>query len=189
MTRDKSKKGRLIIISAPSGGGKTTIVENLLERRSDLMRSVSYTTRKPREGERDGQDYIFLTEEDFKHKKDTGEFLEWEETFGEFYATGKAQVDEALSAGKDIILSIDVKGAKNVMGLYPESVSIFILPPSQEVLKERLENRATDTEEEIKKRLEEASREMAEKDRYDHIVVNRELDEAVKEVEEIINKN
>lgn len=188
MNRDRTQKGRLIIISAPSGGGKTTIVERLLKGRSDLKRSISYTTRKPREGERDGSDYIFLTEEEFKAKKEKGEFLEWEEIFGEFYATGKKQVDEALFAGKDIILSIDVKGAKNVMRLYPESISIFILPPSEKVLKERLKERATDTDEEIRERLEEASREMAEKDKYDHIVANHILDEAVREVEKIVNK-
>lgn len=183
----ENKKGRVIIISAPSGCGKTTIVEKLLERNGSLKRSVSYTTRRPRVGEVNGKDYFFISEEEFASRKANGEFLESEENFTEKYATGKDQVRNALEKGKDIVLSIDVKGAAKVMEQFPDAVSIFIMPPSKEALRERLKGRATDDDRQLALRLEEAEREMASSGEYRYKVVNSDLDKAVDEVERIIN--
>ena len=188
MREGTEQKGRLIIVSAPSGCGKTTVVSRLVERVPGLERSVSYTTRPPREGEKNGRDYIFVSEEEFFSKKESEEFLEWEENFGSFYATGAEQVEKALCSGKDIVLSIDVKGAGKLMERYPEAISVFLLPPSKEALKERLKGRATDNEEQLALRLEEAAREMACSECYTHRIVNEDLDKAVEELERILKR-
>jgi guanylate kinase len=183
---EKRKEPLIIIVSAPSGSGKTTIVNSLLKKVSGMTRTVSYTTRPPRQDEKDGEDYIFISEEEFRKKADMGEFLEWEKNFGSYYGTARAQVDEAIAEGKDIILSIDVKGAKTVKKIRPESISVFIMPPSMDELVSRLRNRRTDREKQVSMRLEESSREMKAADEYDYLVVNDELEEAVNELIAIV---
>ncbi|MBL7072897.1 MAG: guanylate kinase [Candidatus Omnitrophica bacterium] len=182
----QKKKTLIIVVSAPSGSGKTTIVDNLLEEMTALVRSKSYTTRAPRAREVNGEDYIFVSKEEFKTKVKEGEFLEYEENFGNCYGTSSLQVKEALSAGQDIILSIDVKGARRVKKAFPESISVFIMPPSREVLEERLKNRKTDEKKDVLLRLEEAEREIAARDEYDYLIVNDNLEKAVDELKSII---
>ncbi|MBU1084509.1 MAG: guanylate kinase [Candidatus Omnitrophota bacterium] len=178
----------IIVVSAPSGSGKTTLTERILEKMDGIRRSVSYTTRQPRDGEKDAQDYVFISEKDFKEKADNGEFLEWEENFGNFYGTPLDQFRTAMEEGVDVILSIDVKGGKTVKEKFPESVSVFIIPPSVKELEERLRNRNTDREEQVAMRLEESKREMAAADRYDYLIVNEDLDKASEELMTIIEK-
>jgi len=177
----------LIVISAPSGSGKTTLVTDLIETVPGIKRSVSYTTRSPRQGEKNREDYVFISQDEFKKKIDNGEFLEWEENFGSYYGTSKDQVQEALERGDDIVLSIDVKGARKVKELFPESISIFIMPPSIETLAERLRKRNTDEEEQVSMRLREAQKELSATDEYDYMIVNRDLEKAREELRTIIN--
>ena len=176
----------LIVISAPSGSGKTTLVNRLLEVIPGVERSVSYTTRPPRDGESDKRDYIFVSEDAFKEKIETNKFLEWEETFGYYYGTSKEQVIEALQKGDDIILSIDVKGARTVKEHFPECISVFIMPPSEQELEERLRKRSTDNSKQVSMRLEEAGKEIAASDEYDYLIINKEIEEAVTELKTII---
>ncbi len=182
----KQKEPLVIIVSAPSGSGKTTIVNNLLKKVSDIARTVSYTTRPPRQDEKDGEDYFFISEEEFRKKIDMGEFIEWEKNFGSYYGTARAQVEEAIAGERDIILSIDVKGAKTVKKMHPESISVFIMPPSIDELASRLRNRKTDKEKQVSIRLEESRREMNAAGEYDYLVVNDELEEAVNELAAIV---
>jgi len=182
----QKKKTLIIVVSAPSGSGKTTIVGNLLNEMTAIVRSKSYTTRAPRASETDGKDYIFVSKEEFQIKVKEGEFLEYEENFGNYYGTSAIQVKEALSDGQDIILSIDVKGARRVKKAFPESISVFIMPPSREALEERLKKRKTDEKKEVLLRLEEAEREIAARDEYDYLIINDNLDEAVNELKNII---
>jgi guanylate kinase len=181
------RKNLIIIISAPSGSGKTTIVDRLQSKMPELRRLVSYTTRQQREGERDKEDYIFISEEEFREKISRGELLEWEEVFGNYYGTSEKQLQEALERNEDVILSIDVKGARQVRIKFPESISIFIMPPSVEELASRLKKRNTDEENEMTVRLKEAGREIDAAEEYDYLVVNEELDKATEEVAAIIN--
>jgi len=176
----------IMIVSAPSGSGKTTIVEKVLDKVNGLKRSISYTTRAPREGEKEGADYMFISREVFMEKVASGEFLEWEENFDNCYGTSAEQVKEAVGKGDDIILSIDVKGARKVRERFPESVSVFIMPPSAEELKERLVKRAADEKSNMQLRLQEADREMSAADEYDYIIVNEDLERAVDELCHII---
>ena len=178
----------LIIVSAPSGAGKTTVVENVLRKTDNIRRSVSYTTREPRPGEEDGQDYIFLSENEFFGKKKDGEFLEWEENFGNYYATSREQIEKVLEDGDDLVLSIDVRGAKNVKAFFPDSISVFIMPPSEEELKSRLRDRKTDQEKQQEARLAEAEREISAGRRFDYRVVNDDLERAVEDFCGIIEK-
>ncbi len=182
------KKGKLIVISAPSGCGKTTIVSRLLERHKDWVRSVSFTTRAPRAGEANGRDYFFISPEEFLDKKKKGFFLESAEVFGRHYGTAKSFVLDQTRQGKHVVLAIDVQGMKQIKELAGELpvVSIFIMPPSEEVLNSRLENRKTETKEEIAKRLDVAREEMKASPLFDQVVVNHEIDEAVKSIEEVI---
>ena len=153
-----------------------------------MKRSVSYTTRKPREVEENGKDYIFISEDEFKKKLENSEFVEWENNFGKYYGTSKEQIFQAEGEGFDIILSIDVRGAEKVREEFSDAISIFIMPPSFEELQRRLENRKTDSEEVIKTRLNEARREMDAAGAYDYLIVNDELEEAVNELIKIIEK-
>ena len=184
----QKKEALIIIVSAPSGSGKTTLVDRLLEKCEGVKRSISCTTRAPREGEKEGDDYIFLSQEDFKKKAEAGDFVEWEETFDNFYGTPKDQFTEALEKGEDIILSIDVKGARNVKKEFPESISVFIMPPSAEELAERLRNRNTDKESQVSLRLKESSREIEAADEYDYLVINDDLERSVEELRSIIEE-
>lgn len=182
----KHREPLIIIVSAPSGSGKTTLVSKLLSSTDGIRRSISCTTRKPRAGEVDKEDYIFLTKEDFKDKIDRGEFLEWEDNFGYYYGTLRRQVEEAIEEGEDVVLSIDVKGARRVKRVFPESVSVFVMPPSAAELAARLKKRNTDGDAEVARRLKEAEKEIAAADEYDYLIVNEDLDRAVEELSYIV---
>jgi len=183
-----NKEPALIVVSSPSGGGKTTIVEHILKELPGLKRTVSYTTRQPRKGEQDGEAYNFITEDEFKEKIRHDEFLEWEENFGYYYGTSREQVERIISRGNDVILNIDVKGARNVKKYFPGSISVFIMPPSMEELIARLKNRNTEGDEQFTIRLRESEKEIASSEEYDYLIVNETLEKAVKDLKTIIEK-
>lgn len=175
-------KGKIIIFSAPSGSGKSTIIRKLMEDESlRLGFSISATSRKPRGTESNGVEYYFITDEEFHKRADRGEFIEWEEVYpGTCYGTPASEVERVTSQGRNLVLDIDVKGGVNVKDIYgSEALSIFIMPPSVEVLAERLRGRATDSEEMISRRLAKAEYELGFSDRYDTVIINDDLDEAV----------
>ena len=178
-------KGRLIVISGPSGAGKGTICEELFKD-ENVVFSVSMTTRAPREGEVDGREYFFVTEDEFLANIENGGFLEHAQTFGNYYGTPKEAVLAQMAEGYDVILDIDTKGARQVREIYPESVLIFVLPPSMEELKRRITSRGSENEEDMKIRLGEAVHEMSLAENYDYCIVNDDLDEAVAAVKAII---
>lgn len=181
-----SRQPFLVIISSPSGGGKSTLVKALLERLPDVRLSVSYTTRPPRPQEVDGREYHFVGRTDFEQMRRRGEFLEWAEVFGNLYGTSRREVEAILAAGCDAILDIDVQGAAQLRQAVPEAVSIFILPPSLEVLKERLVRRATETPEALTRRLRVATEEVMRYTEFEYVVINDDLDEARQAVEAIV---
>lgn len=177
-----------IVMSAPSGGGKTTIARLLLERRADVGYSVSCTTRAPRSGEQDGVDYHFITRAAFDAKVEQGAFAEWAEVHGNRYGTLRSAVREVTEAGRHVMLDIDVQGARQVTAAFPESLTIFIIPPSVEVLVARLMGRKSESEEALALRLRNARTELLEAERYQHVVVNDHLDHAVQLVDRIITE-
>ncbi len=179
-------KGRLIVISGPAGAGKGTVVNGLMERERYAL-SVSATTRAPRGFEQDGINYFFKTVEEFEEMIKNNEFLEYAKFVDNYYGTPKKFVLDKLEEGKNVLLEIEVQGALQVKKNYPEATLIFLLPPSMEELESRLRGRATDSEETILKRLARAEEEMSYKDKYDYQVVNFEVDQAVQEIEDIIN--
>jgi len=174
-----TQQGKLFVISAPSGAGKTTLVKRIVETRPDLKFSISYTTRKERPGERAGVDYFFLTRDEFIHKRDNNAFLEHAEVFGNFYGTGRQQVSDLCATGNDVLLEIDWQGAQQVMANDPDCTSIFILPPSTGELERRLRGRATDSEDVIRRRLGEAVEDISHWAEFDHVVMNDHLEQAV----------
>lgn len=176
--------GLLVVISSPSGGGKTTIIRRILGKGlPNVEYSVSVTTRPPRHGETNGRDYFFVTTDDFKNKIEKSELIEWEEVHGCYYGTPKDLIEEWLQQGKTVLMDIDVKGALTIGAKYPQhSLLIFLKPPSKEVLIERLLSRDLDNQKEIYKRLKAAEEEMAISNKFDHIVINDELNQAVEEV-------
>lgn len=176
----------VIVISAPSGSGKTTVINMLLKEMAGIKRSVSYTTRPPRKDEINNVDYVFVSKEEFEKKLQAGELLEYERIFENHYGTLTKEVEDALAAGEDIILSIDVNGAKEVKKKFPESISIFIMPPSAEELASRLKKRNTEKEDERKLRLRRADLEVEASGEYDYLVINQELVKAVSEIRTII---
>jgi len=179
--------GQLFIISAPSGAGKTTILKRVMGELAGLAFSVSHTTRPPRPGEVSGRDYHYVAREEFVKLQESGDFLEWAEVHGNLYGTSRSAVAEQLAAGLDVILDIDVQGAGQVRGRTEwRTVSVFIMPPSLAELEKRLAGRDTDSPEAIKRRLVNAIRELAERELYDHLVVNDRLDQAVEMVEAVI---
>lgn len=180
-------KGNLIVISGPSGSGKGTVCRSMFNEISDLHLSISATTRKPRSGEADGVHYYFLSREHFEKRIASDQLLEWAEVYGYYYGTPKEQVCEAINRGKDVILEIDVQGALHVKSKFPDCVMIFLLPPSSTELELRLKNRGTDSPEEIKKRLQWAEQEIKEFEKYDYLVINDEVCNAVQKVCAIIN--
>ncbi len=182
----QTKKGILFIISGPSGVGKGTVREGVLRDIPDLLFSVSVTTRKRRPHEVDGKDYIFIDEVRFKEMIKNNELLEWAVVYGNYYGTPKEFIEDALREKKDVLLEIDIQGARKVREKYPDAVSIFIAPPTLEELTNRLKRRATETEEEFKKRIEKAEREMEEAIDYDYLVVNDKIDDAIMQVKCII---
>ena len=181
-------KGMLVVLSAPSGCGKDTVFKELCKRRDDIVKSVSATTRNPREGEKDGVDYYFKTEEEFKRLINSKGLLEYTVYNGCYYGTPVEGVNKAINEGKICFLIIEVEGGQNIMKLMPECVPVFLLPPSLEVLEERLIKRHTDSMEDIKHRIELAKTELSLADVYKYNVVNDDLDKAVDKVEEIIEK-
>jgi len=181
-----SVRGLLFIVSAPSGVGKTTLIKRILPQCPGLQYSVSCTTRKPRPGEVSGIDYHFLTRDDFLRGIQEGRFLEWAEVHGELYGSHGALVETWLASGKDVLLDIDVQGAGKVLSSYPDAHTLFILPPSMETLRERLEKRGTETPERLLKRLEAASREIQEAPWYEFVIVNDDLEEAIRDFTAVI---
>ncbi len=182
----KKLKGLLIVISAPSGTGKTTLAHMLLKAFPNMEFSVSYTTRKPRPGEVNGKDYFFVDRDTFERMIEEGDFLEWAEVYGNLYGTSKSQVLKALNEGKDVLLDIDTQGALQVKKNFPEAVLIFILPPSLKELERRLRSRGTDDEETIERRLKTARVEIERAPLYDYIVVNDVLEEAFEKLKSIV---
>ncbi len=176
-----------IILSSPSGGGKTTIAHGLLKLRHDAGYSVSCTTRTPRAGEEDGKDYHFRSEADFRRGVEKGEFAEWATVHGHLYGTLRAEVEKLLSANRHVVMDIDVQGAKQFSAAFPESVLIFILPPSAEVLLRRLRARATEGREELDRRLRGAREELKALDSYTYVVVNDDIETAVRSVSAIVD--
>lgn len=184
-----AKTGFLIILSAPSGAGKTTILTRLLKRHPDWVRSLSVTTRKPRLGEKSGRDYEFVTLHQFQSLKERHQFLEWAEVFGQYYGTRRGPVEEAVRQGKTAVLTIDIQGARTVRRVLEKkvpSLSIFVLPPSVAVLRERLHKRSTDSPLEIEKRIRKAEEEIKAAREYDGTVVNHDLDQTVHEIEALV---
>ena len=181
--------GKLVIFSAPSGSGKTTIVRELLKRFNCFEFSISATSRKPRGEERDGKDYYFLSNEEFKACVERGEFVEWEEVYqGTCYGTLKREMERIWAKGNIILFDVDVMGGISLKRLFgDDACSVFIMPPSIEELERRLRGRGTDAEEVILKRIAKAEFELSKAPEFDHIVVNDKLDEAVSEVEKILN--
>lgn len=176
----------LMAVSGPSGVGKGTIVKTLLQRRDDVVESVSCTTREPREGEIHGKHYFFLSKEEFTRRIEENDFLEYDEHFGNYYGTPKSFVEETLKT-KSVILEIDVVGALNAKKFFPECVLVMILPPSVEELKKRLIGRGTEGEEQIEGRLARLEYEISQKDKYDYLIVNDDLESAIAEVSKIFD--
>jgi guanylate kinase len=177
----------LLVLSSPSGGGKTTIAKRILAKRSDVGYSISATTRPPRAGERDGVDYHFLTCEEFERRREAGRFAEWARYNGQLYGTLVEELDRIAASGRHAVLDIDVEGARQLRRSVPTGVHVFVLPPSAEVLAARLRGRNSETPEHVRRRLEHAAAEIAAAGEYDYIVVNDDLDAAVRQVEAIID--
>lgn len=183
----EAQRGALIIVSAPSGCGKSTLLHRLMEKREKLRFSVSATTRSPREGEVDGRDYFFVDQPTFQRMIEEDAFLEHAEYVGNHYGTPKAAVDALLDEGYDVYLDIDVQGAMQIKRLRPETLTIFVMPPSLAELESRLRSRGTDSDAVIRSRLETAERELILKDHYDYVVVNDEVDRAASEISDLID--
>lgn len=180
-------QGILIVVSGFSGSGKGTIMKELVKRYDSYALSVSATTRQPREGEVDGREYFFKTREEFEKMIKDGELLEHTEYCGNYYGTPKQTVLDALELGQNVVLKIEIEGAENVKKLIPEAVLIFILPPSMQELSRRLHKRGTEDEETIAKRLKQAEKEISFAEKYDYVIVNGDLDKAVRDLVSIVN--
>jgi guanylate kinase len=176
----------ILVVSGPSGVGKTVLCDRLVDGNPLLVHSVSATTRPARSGETEGEDYFFLDEATFKARVEAGEFLEWATVHDHLYGTPQASLDAHLAAGRSPVLDVDVQGGRSVKRLRPDAVLVMVAPPSAEVLEARLRGRRTDREEDVRRRLERASRELAEWSHYDYLVVNRDLDRAVEEIRAIL---
>ena len=176
----------LMAVSGPAGVGKGTIVKTIIDKREDVVESVSCTTRLPRKGEIDGRHYFFLSKEEFLRRIEEGDFLEYDEHFGNYYGTPRSFVEKTIET-KSIILEIDVVGALQVKKVFPELVLVMIVPPSFEELRRRLEGRGSESEETMKIRMDRIAYELAQKDKYDYVIVNDDLETAIKEVEQIFD--
>lgn len=180
--------GRLFIISAPSGAGKSTLCQAVRKHFPDMLYSVSYTTRPPRAGEKNGVDYFFISREDFRLGIGENRWAEWADVHDNYYGTCAEDIDRGISAGKNILLDIDVQGARQIVRRYPDAVTIFIMPPSMEELRRRLESRGTDSAETISKRMNNAVAEIGHRAEYRHIVVNDRLDDSISRLRTIIEQ-
>jgi guanylate kinase len=181
-----ARRGKLFVIAAPSGAGKTSLVRALMQRRPTLRFSISYTTRKQRPNERDEHDYFFVSKEKFEQMRDAGEFLEHARVFDNYYGTSRSQVERLLEAGQDVLLEIDWQGAQQIRRALPECRSIFVLPPSREALEQRLRGRGTDSDEVIARRLRDSLADLSHWSEFDYIVVNDDFDRATGELEAIV---
>ncbi len=186
MKSKMKNKGVLYILSGPSGVGKGTICRNILANRDDISVSVSETTRSPRDEDVEGVTYFFKTKPEFEGMIERDEFLEWAVYNGNYYGTPAAAVDEKLNRGEDVILEIEVQGALKVMEKRKDAVSIFIAPPDENALYDRLKNRGSETEEQIGKRVNAAAFELEQKDKYDYIIINDVLENAVADIEKLM---
>ena len=182
-----SQRGGLIVISAPSGAGKTTLVRKALEVRENLEFSVSCTTRPPRARERDGVDYCFVTENEFQDMISRDEFLEWARVFDRWYGTSRKSVEASRARGKTVLLEIDWQGAAQIRKREPSAVSVFILPPSRAELERRLRSRGTDTKENIGRRLRDALTDMAQWENFDYVLINKDIDTALAQFKSILD--
>jgi guanylate kinase len=182
----RQKRGSLFVISAPSGAGKTTLCQKLREIVPDVKFSVSYTTRKPRAGEVDGVHYSFVDEDEFRAMIAEGEFVEWAQVHGNFYGTSKRRIEDMINEGFDVILDIDVQGGRQIKEHFPDSILIFVLPPSMDELKKRLTGRMSDAEDVINKRLKNAINEIREYKNYDYVIINDVFDDALEDMVAII---
>jgi guanylate kinase len=183
---ERISKGRLFVISAPSGAGKTTLVRILNEELERAVYSVSVTSRQPRPGEVDGKDYVFVNEDEFMRMVEENKLLEWANVHGNYYGTSRGFVEDNIEKGKYIILDIDVQGGMQIKEKFPDAVLIFVMPPSMEELGKRLNGRNQDSQEEIKKRLNNAYAEMEYAPKYDYQVINEELKDALDKIKSII---
>ena len=179
--------GKLLAVSGPSGVGKGTIVKTIIQRRADVVESVSCTTRAPREGEVDGKAYFFISHEEFARRIKEDDFLEYDEHFGNFYGTPKSFVRETLKT-KSVIMEIDVVGSLNAKKTFPECILVMVVPPSMDELKRRLKGRNSETDEEIENRLARMEYELSHCDEYDYVIVNDDLENAIAQLEAIIDK-
>jgi guanylate kinase len=184
-------KGLLVILSSPSGGGKTSVIYRIIEKYDgNFVYSISATTRQPRPGEKNGKDYFFLTQQEFEDQINNDSLLEWEQVHGYCYGTPKSYVEQAIAAGKFVLLDIDVNGALQIAHKFPQNtLTIFVAPPSLDELIQRLRNRKTDSENEINKRLERIPVEMEQSKRFDYVVINEKLENTVEEIVKIIKTN
>ena len=178
--------GSIFVISGPSGAGKSTLIKTVMERVDNMAYSISHTTRTPRSGELHGVDYFFVDKPGFKKMIDNNSFIEWALVYDDYYGTSYGTLEEKLEAGLDIILDIDIQGAKNIKNKTDDCRLIFILPPSREILEKRLRSRATDNTDAIEKRISEATNELINCKWYDYLVINDDLEKAAKELESII---
>jgi len=185
----KDKTGKLIVISAPSGTGKTTVVKRLLEKIPNIIASVSFTTRPMRENEREGIDYFFVDKRKFETMVDDNQFIEHATVFGNYYGTQKESLSSNLKKGKNIILEIDWQGARQVKEKMPSCIMIFLIPPSREVLLSRLKKRGTDSEGEIENRFNQAVSDLNESNKFDHVLVNDQIEVAVENIAHCIEGN
>jgi guanylate kinase len=180
------EQGKLFVISAPSGTGKTTLCRRLLEQISGISFSISYTTRDPRQGEFDGIDYHFVTRNRFEEMVSADAFLEWARVYGNFYGTSKSEVLSRLEMGEDVLLDIDVQGARQVRRLFPEAILIFLLPPSWSVLEARLRDRGSEDSSRLKLRMANAKSELEAMHEYDFVVINDDLSRAAEDLKSIV---
>ncbi len=180
------RRGRLFVVSAPSGAGKTTVVERLIQLMPDLRMSRSYTSRPARPGEEDGVDYNFVSRDRFEAMVAGDQFLEWADVFGNLYGTSTVDTERALAAGTDLVLVIDVQGARQVRRQRPSVASVFVLPPSFDALETRLRGRSKDSEEQVRRRLQTARQEVSAVSEYDYVLINDEVDACVERLRAII---
>lgn len=183
-----NKKGKIIAVSSPSGGGKTTIVKRILKEFPELVFSVSATTRPKRKNEKHGVEYYFISEKEFKNHIENNNFVEWERFYDYYYGTFKSFITDNIEKGKSLVLEVDVKGALSLKQIYPESHLIFIDPPSLDELVKRLRNRNTESPEDFQKRIDRAKMELELKEKFDYVVENKVLEKAISEVLSLINK-